>query len=664
MIATMMNMICFVTVLAWFTRVAKARNIYCNASYECVGQFINNSGNGSLYSLGYKANYGPTSTIYITGTSYGAYISGAFGGHRIGTLYNANNYLYASSVGAVVDATNVVDVHAVVGAAASSLARSQFLATLYFYCYSHHTCDGANITGGWKFPNNYGGRSFSNAQVHSMGDLELEFRGYYAGYNTTINCNDGDTCGITCYGNGCYGLFLNCVSGATCNVVCNESMSIDCPLTYGIDLLPNVSSNETDYEIDITGISLINDENCDSEYAVAYDNGFSFKSYGYQADNANLCCRGSESCYGTGELVISGGYDVDIICSGYGSCSFKDTISNIFGGDIFCSGASSCRSVGKIISSDNGTVYCGSIHSCSDSNIFDAEKLYCDFVSCTYNDIYGVSNVYVTGLTGASRSNIYSNGADINIYFLSYQAGMYVNVFCNTGDLCKIVCLTNNACSHTTVIYQCYDNVDVDCAEENGIDCPMVVVNNSSFCARGYGSTTTSTTTLTTTATTSVNIINNTNTSNETKKHCDDCECTCEVSCETTTDSDSLSSLLKMDHIVSRVVLGLVILCLILIIALTATCTAMYFKSKDKEECTCTAAPAPSKDVPQLQDENNNCDVNVNSTNNGELNANEQQLQHGSRKRLETQFYQDMYQASAQGEKPVFGRRSNNVIHQ
>ena len=52
------------------------------------------------------------------------------------------------------------------------------------------------------------------------------------------------------------------------------------------------------------------------------------------------------------------------------------------------------------------------------------------------------------------------------------------------------------------------------------------------------------------------------------------------------------------------------------------------------------------------------------------MNANEQQLQHGSPEkaasspRQESQFYQDMYQASAQGEKEVFVKRTNNKIYQ
>ena len=119
------------------------------------------------------------------------------------------------------DASNVVSVEGASGVAASSLARSQFSMRNLLYCSSHRSCDRVDISGGQAYPFNNGARSFSNAQGSSMGDLELEFRGYYAGYNTTITCNDDDTCDVKCYGNGCYGLFLNCMSGANRGVFLN-----------------------------------------------------------------------------------------------------------------------------------------------------------------------------------------------------------------------------------------------------------------------------------------------------------------------------------------------------------------------------------------------------------------------------------------------------------
>ena len=87
-------MICFITVVACISIVIKADNIYCTASYECAGEFISNSGDGNIFSLGYKANYGATSTIYLTGARSQAEICGAFGAYQIGTLYNTNNFFY------------------------------------------------------------------------------------------------------------------------------------------------------------------------------------------------------------------------------------------------------------------------------------------------------------------------------------------------------------------------------------------------------------------------------------------------------------------------------------------------------------------------------------------------------------------------------------------
>ena len=95
MIATFIIMIRFITVVAWFSIVAKAGDIYCNASYECVGEFVNNNGDGHVYALGYKANYGSTSSIYGTGTAQSVLIRGAFGAYQIGTLYNPDSAVWS-----------------------------------------------------------------------------------------------------------------------------------------------------------------------------------------------------------------------------------------------------------------------------------------------------------------------------------------------------------------------------------------------------------------------------------------------------------------------------------------------------------------------------------------------------------------------------------------
>ena len=89
---------------------------------------------------------------------------------------------------------------------------------------------------------------------------------------------------------------------------------------------------------------------------------------------------------------------------------------------------------------------------------------------------------------------------------------------------------------------------------------------------------------------------------------------------------------------------------------------AMCVKFREKQESTVSAPSSIAS-----QDESKKYDVNiiVNNTNTRKLHANAQQLQHGdtpaSVKRVESQFYRDMYEASAQG---VFGRQTNNVIYQ
>ena len=47
------------------------------------------------------------------------------------------------------------------------------------------------------------------------------------------------------------------------------------------------------------------------------------------------------------------------------------------------------------------------------------------------------------------------------------------NVYCNVSNICKIKCLSSNACSNLHL--HCYDAATcfVDCDETNGINCPV-----------------------------------------------------------------------------------------------------------------------------------------------------------------------------------------------
>lgn len=65
----------------------------CNGEYECGGQAISNSGSGDVSVRGYKSNSGPTSSIFVSGTSERVYIQSEFGAYNISSIsmINKNN---------------------------------------------------------------------------------------------------------------------------------------------------------------------------------------------------------------------------------------------------------------------------------------------------------------------------------------------------------------------------------------------------------------------------------------------------------------------------------------------------------------------------------------------------------------------------------------------
>ena len=104
---------------------------------------------------------------------------------------------------------------------------------------------------------------------------------------------------------------------------------------------------------------------------------------------------------------------------------------------------------------------------CTSSKIYNANKLYCDYVACCSATIYGVSNVYSTAYQAMTGAVIDSDYKNIEVVLAAFDSGYLLSIYCYGGDSCKVKCLTHGACSSTTV-YQCHDNAIVVCDESNG----------------------------------------------------------------------------------------------------------------------------------------------------------------------------------------------------
>ena len=128
-------------------------------------------------------------------------------------------------------------------------------------------------------------------------------------------------------------------------------------------------------------------------------------------------------------------------------------------------------------------------------------QLFCGGEECCYGcTIRGVKNIEVSGIDSLSDSTIFSeleNGNTMilaingmhDIYYLCkdnvsilvvvmwmlFSSGTNnnnFNIYCHTGNICKIKCLSNDSCSNLR--FHCFEvgTCFVDCDESSGINCP------------------------------------------------------------------------------------------------------------------------------------------------------------------------------------------------
>ena len=138
------------------------------------------------------------------------------------------------------------------------------------------SCTDIIVTGEDYSINVYGSYALSNSVINGENNMNIELGGYYGGYGAVLNCDDGARCRIVCYGNGCFGFQLNCVAGSDCIVSCDDTQGRPCPITYGVDRLPDIPTNELDIQLQLDDIAsqsgTYNEHNCNLAGALSLDN--------------------------------------------------------------------------------------------------------------------------------------------------------------------------------------------------------------------------------------------------------------------------------------------------------------------------------------------------------------------------------------------------------
>ena len=127
----------------------------------------------------------------------------------------------------------------------------------YIHCYAFHACDGAIGPRYFISDSDVGGTGFmSVANAVFFNPIQAFFTGFFTGYNTTVYCQDGYSCQVACYSNGCENVNFICQGDANCD------------LYVGSDdiIVPNGWSS--------SGGKMYNDNITISQYFEIYANGY------------------------------------------------------------------------------------------------------------------------------------------------------------------------------------------------------------------------------------------------------------------------------------------------------------------------------------------------------------------------------------------------------
>ena len=333
-------------------------------------------------------------------------------------------------------------------------------------CYGNQACINANIKGS-EIINGDGAYSLMNAIIDSESNMtslnmNVELRGYYAGYNLTIICQSNDTCTVTCYGNACQKTFLKCHPESVCNVINCDDINIPCPkyINYSDDNpYYNVINDNFTLLFDI--IEIMNDINDECDYnsgALSYDDKVEAQGNIIVHDKGSICCRGDTSCR-SANITQYSQFNANVLCTGAESCELINPlyISGI-NGTVYCLSRFGCIDARIIYenSKTGGTVYCSGYSSCESIEIINASTVWCDGGrgSCRESIMIGIQNIYVLGsrYQMTSNANFISNGiGNFTVYLMAYEAGKDLNIYCNETDTCTVYCGMCIRCIQTNI---------------------------------------------------------------------------------------------------------------------------------------------------------------------------------------------------------------------
>ena len=234
--------------------------------------------------------------------------------------------------------------------------------------------------------------------------------------------DDNNRCNIKCYAENdtCSNIDLNySANGLCCDArrICNSSKIY---LSLNWNSNSNYSNLSKEFNIYCNAAS-----GC--EYITLYQLiGYSSKSYGYSysySDNSSvdIYCRGSTSCQ-AGNIFIT---------------SDTASMATIGINKIICSGSRSCRY----------------------ALIKNVDKVAClSFESCLGSTIYNTRYIFSAGIAAIGKSNIYTNGTDLDFYLFGYDSSKLFTIYCQLSDICNIYCFSIDSCNTDAWKLECSPN--------------------------------------------------------------------------------------------------------------------------------------------------------------------------------------------------------------
>ena len=310
------------------------------------------------------------------------------------------------------------------------------------FAYSTINLPGSSSTGAIKEFKIHGSFAMYNSTLYikSTGVVNITLDGYYAGFNTKIDCSQAASpCMLNCKGNGCQNFQL--INGGILGLNCNDAQGIVCPISLTnprismdsvtIDI-HNEIKNQTDdmyhmipqYASTITNVELDVSTNCfktcgdASECQSAPSSDFT----SLPSDSKKLvCCLGESSCESAPNWDLSSGGS--LICDGNRGC-YGGTITRVK--NIIARGSSSAASI--LVNKLEGVAVCAGNEACKNAQ-FTANKttdtiVLCDgYRSCEGATFQAVKKIIGVGTESLKNAIIQSFGVDIKVYMLGVGTG-------------------------------------------------------------------------------------------------------------------------------------------------------------------------------------------------------------------------------------------------